>query len=214
MLISFVALPFTFDQRFTSNITALALHLQKVHQQVLDTAKTDARQAWKDKMTASPYGARSLRHARKAFTPPLTALRRDDGYITTSPDSMDHLLRTKWEQIYLGNSGHHLSTITNYLTKYAKYIFCHSAFDVTELTGDDLFNTIASSGHTSQGMDHWAYVDLSLLPASFHYLAKLLSLIEHGQPWPEQLLFSRAHLLSKNPGDTLNPLEYRFLMIT
>ena len=90
-----------------------------------------------------------------------------------------------------------------------------SAFVVSDLKGEDLFNTIATAGHTSQGMDHWAYADLTLLPLSaFHYLALLLNLVEQGKPWPDQLLYSRAHLLSKNPEDTLNPLEYRFLMIT
>ena len=124
-------------------------------------------------------------------------------------------MRTKWDGVYQGNSGSHATTISSYFIKYAKYIFRHSAFVVTDLKGEDLFNTIATAGHTSQGMDHWAYADLTLLPASaFHYLALLLNLVEQGKPWPDQRLFSRAHLLSKNPEDTLNPLEDRFLMIT
>ena len=124
-------------------------------------------------------------------------------------------MRTKWAQVYEGNSSNHSSTIVNYLAKYAKYIFFNPAFVITELTGDDLFQMIATAGHTAQGMDHWAYADLSLLPASaFHYLARLLGLVESGRPWPTQMLFSRAHLLSKNPDDLFNPMEYRFLMIT
>ena len=59
---SFVAPPFVFDQGFTVNITALAQHSHKVHQQVLDTAKSDARKEWKDKMQASPFGAQAFRH--------------------------------------------------------------------------------------------------------------------------------------------------------
>ena len=122
--------------------------------------------------------------------PDITALRRDDGHIITSPDSMDTLMRTKWEKVYEGNSNNHSATITNYLTKSAKYLFRHHAFVVTELTGEDLFNTIATSGHTSQGMDHWAYADLTLLPSSaFHYLARLLNLVESGLPWPGSVAF-------------------------
>ena len=54
---------------------------------------------------------------------------------------------------------------------------------IDEITGDDLFKTVADAGHTAQGMDHWAYTDLSLLPASaFHYLVLLLPLNQSGKP--------------------------------
>ena len=96
-------------------MTAFAQHLQKVDQQVLDKVGRDERKEWKDKMQASPNGAQAFRHARRAFTPPLTALRCDDGRIVTSPDSMDSLMRTKWAQVYEGNSRNHSSTIVNYL---------------------------------------------------------------------------------------------------
>ena len=128
---------------------------------------------------------------------------------------MDELMLTTWVRVYEGNSHHHGSTIINYLCKYAKYMYSSPEMVIDDITGDDLFRTVADAGHTAQGMDHCSYTDLSLLPLSaFHYLALLLRLIESGKPWPAELLFSRVHILSKNPDEPLNPMEYRFLMIT
>ena len=77
-----------------------------------------------------------------------------------------------------------------------------------DITGDDLFHIVADAGHIAQGMDHWACTDLSLLSASaFRYLALMLRLMESGKPWPAQILLTC-------PEEPLNPMEYRFLMIT
>ena len=45
-------------------------------------------------------------------------------------------------------------------------------------------------------------------------LAQLLDLVEQGCPWPRQLLYTKAHLLSKDPNKRLDPLQYRCLTIT
>ena len=111
---------------------------------------------------------------------------------------MDELLRTKWAPVYGGNSSNHGQTISNYLTKYAKYIYTSAEYTVEQISGEEFFHTVAAASHTAQGMDHWSYTDLLLFPAStFHYLALLLSLVEAGFGWPQQLLLSKAHLLSK-----------------
>ena len=99
-LCSFLTSAFTFDQRFTVNITLLSQHLLKIHKQVADQAECEGKPVWTSKMRDSPHGAQAFKHARYAFSPPLTALQHDDGRMIIAPASMDELMRTKSAEGY------------------------------------------------------------------------------------------------------------------
>eukprot|EP00973_Karenia_brevis_P062355 8672100-Karenia_brevis.AAC.1 len=45
-------------------------------------------------------------------------------------------------------------------------------------------------------------------------LAKLLTKIENGAPWPKDVLSSRAHPLCKDPDNVVSPYSWRFLLLT
>eukprot|EP00973_Karenia_brevis_P059870 8333668-Karenia_brevis.AAC.1 len=64
-------------------------------------------------------------------------------------------------------------------------------------------------------MDNLHPEDLRLLPMeAIRLLADLYNMIEQGGNWPEALQHARAAMLSKNELRTMDPLEYRILLIT
>eukprot|EP00973_Karenia_brevis_P004716 647696-Karenia_brevis.AAC.1 len=63
-------------------------------------------------------------------------------------------------------------------------------------------------------MDAWSPADFKLFSdLAFAWAATLLNLIENGNPWPSDLLHTRAPLLCKNPKTPYDPLAWRVLWI-
>ena len=143
------------------------------------------------------------------------ALKDPQGRFVTSPDGIDALLRQAWDAIYAGNVSNVAQHVAHYITKYANYLYRSTTHHLAPLTGRDLQLEILHTANSSPGLDLWTYNDLKLLPLeAFDMLAQLLNSIEQGCPWPNQLLYTKAHLLAKNPDKRLDPLQYRCLTIT
>ena len=66
---------------------------------------------------------------------------------------MDELLRSKWAQVYQGNSASRVDTIFEYCAKYAKFLFKASQFVVPDITGQDIFDAAATARNTGSGLD-------------------------------------------------------------
>ena len=67
---------------------------------------------------------------------------------------------------------------------------------------------------TSGGMDGWGPKDLTLLsPKAFMFLALLLDAVEAGHPWPNGVMHGKAAFLAKDEIPSLDPMQYRILLI-
>ena len=178
------------------SVVCLSNHVQKLYAQTVDRQRSENRQDARQRFTSSLHGATALKYVRNSFPPSPTALRNDDGHIITSPDSLDQLMRNKWDAVYQGSVSNHEDTITNCFHKYARFIFRSAEAHVNDITADDLFDSVADAGRTSQGMDHWVFSELSLLAfPAFHYLAILLGLIDAGNHGLQDF-FSRERIYS------------------
>eukprot|EP00973_Karenia_brevis_P095334 12426843-Karenia_brevis.AAC.1 len=160
-------------------------------------------------MLTSPHSKAAYSYIAHDFSPPLHALRADNGKFVTSPDAMDQLLREKWAPIYAGNVGSVAQLVTNYVCKYAHFLFIAPEAEVPDLTGRDLQQVAIDSASSASGLDLWTYDDLRLMPIIvFDFLVEILKCVEDGAPWPQQLLHQKAHLLSKDLLKRLDPLQY------
>ena len=64
-------------------------------------------------------------------------------------------------------------------------------------------------------MDGVTPQDFGLFDADcLSWIADILNLIEAGARWPSDSLHIAAHMLAKDPEDSLNPMSYRSLMVT
>ena len=128
---------------------------------------------------------------------------------------MDALLRSSWAPVYQGNVVNQQLAVERYLSKYSKYIFRACPCILPQLDPQELANVFHECGPSAPGFDGYKYEDFKLLPlVAFQHLVSILQLIESGHPWPEQLLHTRAHMLSKDPEKMFDPLAYRLLLIT
>ena len=63
-------------------------------------------------------------------------------------------------------------------------------------------------------MDGWSPADWACLPEEpFHFLAAMYDTIEDGASWPADVLHARAAYLAKSDEPSLEPLDYRILLI-
>eukprot|EP00973_Karenia_brevis_P048276 6701899-Karenia_brevis.AAC.1 len=142
-------------------------------------------------------------------------MKSPDGTITSDPIKIDSIFRNAWNKIYNGSNNNHETLIKNYLDKYSRFLFQGEPTEIQPITAEGLFQMCKNYPTSKQGMDNLHPEDLRLLPIeSLKLLAEILNLVEDGQPWPDSLLHSRAPMLSKNPDKTMDPLEYRILLIT
>ena len=107
--------------------------------------------------------------------------------------------------MYTGNAQNHNNKVYEYLSKYAAYIHRDQPHEISDITGESLQATAQQAENSAPGMDSWTADDMHLLPLkSFHILADMLNIIEHGKCWPQDLLHQKAALLAKNPEDLMD----------
>ena len=85
---------------------------------------------------------------------------------------------------------------------------------VPKFNKDHIQQDCQQSPATSAGWDQWEAADwkyLSDTPAQ--YLADLLNMIEEGRPWPEPQHWGKAHLIGKTEEASLDPYDYRILLV-
>eukprot|EP00973_Karenia_brevis_P078939 10955450-Karenia_brevis.AAC.1 len=121
--------------------------------------------------------------------PALHVLQDKNGQYVTHPDDVDALLQSSWDDVYSGNSTDFVSTIFDYLVKYSSYLFRAKNSKLNNITASDIFELLCETQPSAGGMDGWTYSDWSLLPLYvFVPIARILTLVEAGHPWPTQLL--------------------------
>ena len=154
---------------------------------------------------------------------PLSFLKRPEdagpgkpkGSYATDPAEVDCILHSIWDKITDGNLQDPAQAAKNFCNKYNKYIHKASQFKVADLTVDDFINQCHHDTESAAGLDGWAARDLDLLSRhAIQLLVDMLNHIELGGHWPKAMLATRAVFLSKDAGDTSNPLAYRILKIT
>eukprot|EP00973_Karenia_brevis_P059889 8336919-Karenia_brevis.AAC.1 len=106
-------------------------------------------------------------------------------------------------------------TVSQYIHKYKDFIYCAPGCSIAQIIAQDIYDVVQGTDESAPGMDGWRYSEWQLLPPSaFHSIAHLYHLIESGCPWPQQTLHTRSHPLCKDPSHHLQPLSYRFLLLT
>ena len=167
-------------------------------------------------LLAKKTGPAALRQALETKpVRPLTALARDvpstngepAGSITCKPHEVDAIATRAWSTVYLGNNNNYNQLIHEYFRTYAAHIYNAPPFDIDDLTGTQLGQACLEAKHSTAGPDHFTPEHFSLLPPlAYDWLAYLLDRIEHGAPWPKDLLHAKASYLSKDPKQTHDPL--------
>ena len=95
------------------------------------------------------------------------------------------------------------------------WLFRASECFLPELDPDELRDIFVGNGPSASGFDALLFDDFRWLPRmAFVYLCQLLTIIEQGAPWPQDLLHAKAHMLSKDASRPFDPLSYRLLLIT
>ena len=144
-------------------------------------------------MFHSPHRKAAFKKIAATYSPPLVALRAEDGAYVTDPMKMDSLIRRAWSGIFAGNVADPWRATERYLHKYAEYLFRSAPFTICDLDPDELHRTVLDCSPSAPGMDTWTYEDWKWLPReAFIHLCTLLTLIEHGHQWPAQLLHARS----------------------
>eukprot|EP00969_Alexandrium_andersonii_P006071 263685-Alexandrium_andersonii.AAC.1 len=85
------------------------------------------------------------------------------------------------------------------------------------LTPEQLGDAIKCGARTAPGFDSWSPLELSWLSrGATQALCRLLNAVEHGVPWPTQLLWCRSCFVSKS-GDrvqcSFDRLNWRILSV-
>ena len=81
-------------------------------------------------------------------------------------------------------------------------------------TAEGIQHDCATASSTSAGWDQWEAQDWRhLSPTAAERLAQLLNAIEAGMPWPEPMSWGKAHLLAKDLEPSLDPTDYRILLV-
>eukprot|EP00973_Karenia_brevis_P028038 3860327-Karenia_brevis.AAC.1 len=71
----------------------MVAHVLKLHQATIKRHHDEHRQDHRQQLLTSPHHKKAFAYIKNQFSPPLAALRRDDGRFVTQPDHMDQLLR-------------------------------------------------------------------------------------------------------------------------
>ena len=83
-----------------------------------------------------------------------------------------------------------------------------------ELTGNELKQAAIEAKETAAGTDQWYPGDFKLFSEqAFNWLARLLNAIENGADWPDTTSVARASFLAKDLDSTMEPLNYRVLLM-
>ena len=181
---SFLSADFEYCTRSLVTLIALKKHLLQLPTKLNYDKRHDAAQARKEKLLSSPYHREAYKHISNEYTPPVHAMKDEQGNYVTDPDSIDRLLRRTWSAIYQGNAKDVSTHILHYLTKYAPFLYRAATFQLAQITASDVFQEVHDSSTSSLGMDLWAYDDLKLLPIeAFVYIAEICKLVEQGTPW-------------------------------
>ena len=102
----------------------------------------------------------------------------------------------------------------NQLQTYFHFLFHRATFVLDEVSAQDLLEACQHGPFTAGGMDGWAPDDWSLLSLDvMEEFAYLLRAIEKGAVWPAGCLHGRAVFLSKTGDPSLDPIDYRILLI-
>ena len=153
---------------------------------------------------------------------PLIALRRKvkgprgqpKGSVTTNPDEVDSIIRAAYGKIYDGNAKEPAKLKEKYLEDYKKFIFESIEAEAEPITGKDLEEAMRGTKETAAGLDQWTPADLKLLsPKAYQAIAEMLNEIEKGKAWPRHMNIARAAFLPKEEMSSMEPLEYRVLLM-
>ena len=118
------------------------------------------------------------------------------GSYATMPQEIDDIVREAWGKIYNAKSeskDQQDQRAQCFLDKYSKYITRRAAFALSPITAAGVQSACRLSSHTASGTDGWSPDDLSLMPPiAYHWLARLLNMVEFQKKWPSQLLHAKS----------------------
>jgi hypothetical protein len=206
---------FAYSLRKHANLYEKSYH-KLVQVGAANTNKARATQASQDTNLSHAY-----KQLRTSTAPPLqytTTTTVEDGvtktHYVTIPREVDKVVRQAWASIREGQAANETSIVASFMDKYADYICEQPEHICPDLSGTDIFDIASKLEASSGGLDGFLPEDFKLLtPLACEHLAKLLTMIEAGAQWPEDLSQARAAFLPKDEHDLDDCLKYRVLMI-
>jgi hypothetical protein len=145
---------------------------------------------------------------------PIGFLRGPTGRVTAHPAEVDAIVQEAWNPVYQGQAGQRADIVAHFLAKYKDYI-CHGdVFQVRAITGERLLQEFRNSAATAASWDQWEHGEWAVMPVeAADWLAKLLTLVEEGAPWPRPTTWGKAFFLCKTEEPSTDPMEYKILLI-
>ena len=149
------------------------------------------------------------------MAPSMLFVRNKAGKITAETNDVDETTIEAWGKVYQGNETNHTNLVRNFIREYQSKIFVRDQqYNVPEFTKEMILEDCQTASHTAPGWDQWTGQDWTCLSdRAAERLAQLLNAIENGLPWPEPMKWGKAHFLAKTEEASLDPLDYRILLV-
>eukprot|EP00969_Alexandrium_andersonii_P014855 649090-Alexandrium_andersonii.AAC.1 len=136
------------------------------------------------------------------------------GGLTCCHDEVDHAARQAWGAIYDGNAGDLGALVDNFARRLGPWIPRAAQWQLPPLTAKQVLQGFARAGASAPGLDGWHPRELALMSlGAAELLARLLNFVESGGQWPQQLLRAKVAFLAKSSEPSMDPREFRLLMV-
>jgi hypothetical protein len=157
---------------------------------------------------------RAYAKLRSGTAKPIGFLRGPTGRVTAHLVEVDAIVQEAWSPVYQGQAGQHGDIVAHFLAKYRDFIYHGEAFQVKAITGERLLHEFRNSAATAASWGQWEHGAWAVMPVeAADWLAKLLTLVEEGAPWPRPTTWGKAFFLLQNgrafhrPHGVQNPVD-------
>ena len=155
-------------------------------------------------------------HAFRLLRPPLAAPLlhlEQDGIPVVKPLEVDAVIRRTWDPIYAGNPLSGL-TLDDFVAKYREYVFVADEYWLPPVDPDNFAFAVHAAADSAPSGDHIRNKHFALLPEWGRCaVATMLNNIEEGDLWPDDLCHGISSFVLKPGGSSLNPLDFRPLLL-
>ena len=137
------------------------------------------------------------------------------GTLTANPKIIDAVITRAWQDIYKGNVDDVDAVVADFLKKYKKTLLKQVEHSISELSTQEVYDGLTSSGKSAGGMDGWQPAELALVSwNTCVWIKELFKMIEAGCPWPKPCLHAMVRYLEKDGSKVGDAMSFRPLTIT